>query len=167
MTATETTTKPIFTFERDWENDGTISYRNAQTLTAYHELNKERDSCSLSNFDMFCAFSKEQFAQGKASIRPLKEGEKLVSIGGGVFGTRDGISRWEKFAEDIRAQIALRCDPQEVYCYEFNNYECCIAYDGDMNAILRVADIFGWERASGVKRFNAYHSLEELKGGVE
>lgn len=151
-----------FTFNQDWDNDGTISYQNAQTLSEYHRLNEERRTADLSKFDMFCAFSDEQFERNSKTIRPLRDGEKYVSFGAGVFGTKDGIERYLKFSDDISRQISERCDPQEVYCYEFNNYESCIAYDGDVNAIRLIIELFGVERAATVKRFCAFYPLESL-----
>lgn len=117
---------------------------------------------------MFCAFSDEQFAQNSKTIRPLQEGEKYATLGAGVFGTKDGIKRYLAYSEDIDRQIRERCDPQEIYCYEFNNYESCIAYDGDLNAIRLIIGLFGSETAAKIKRFSAFYSLESLmKGGAE
>lgn len=157
-----------FTFEQNWDNDGMLEWHNAATLSEYHRLNEERNNCDLKKFDMFCAFSDEQFAQNSKTIRPLREGEKYVNFGAGVFGTRDGIERYLAYSEDIDRQIRERCDPQEIYCYEFNNYESCIAYDGDLNAIRLIIGLFGSETAATIKRFSAFYSLESLmKGGAE
>lgn len=151
-----------FIFSQDWDNDGMVQYHNAQTLSEYHRLSEENRNADLSKFDMFCAFSDEQFERNRKTIRPLTEGEKYVSFGAGVFGTRDGIERYLKFSEEIDRLIAERCDPQEVYCHEFNNYESCIAYDGDANAIRLIIELFGVERAATVKRFCAFYPLENL-----
>lgn len=151
-----------FTFEQDWDNDGMIRYSNAKTLKRYKELNEQRNSCDLTSFDMFCAFSNEQFENGSKTIRPLREGEKYVTLGAGVYGTKDGVKRYLDFAADIRRRIAEECDPQEVYCYEFNNFESCIAYDGDVNAIRHIIDVFGAETANSIKRFCAFYSIEHL-----
>lgn len=160
-------TNSNFEFHQDWDNDGMISYSHAETLSEYHRLNDERSKCDLKKFDMFCAFSDEQFARNSKTIRPLREGEKYVSFGAGVFGTRDGIERYIAYSDDIDRQIRERCDPQEVYCYEFNNYESCIAYDGDVSAIRLIIQLFGYETAAKIKRACAFYSLESLKGGKE
>lgn len=155
-------TNSKFTFKQDWDNDGMISYQNAQTLSEYHRLNEERRTVDLSKFDMFCAFSDEQFERNRKSIRPLSEGENYKSFGAGVFGTADGIARYLKYSEEINRLITEHCDPQEIYCYEFNNYESCIAYDGDANAIRLIIELFGIERAATIKRFCAFYPLENL-----
>lgn len=148
---------------QDWDNDGMLSCQNVKTIKRYEKLKDERDSCDLSKFDMFCAFSKKQFEENRKTIRPLKDGEKYVSFGAGVFGTRDGIEKYLAFSESINKRIAEECDPQEVYCYEFNNYECCIAYDGDVNAIRLVADYWGWDKAREIERWNGFYSIDYLK----
>lgn len=149
---------------QDWDNDGTLSCQNVKTIKHYKELKEERSSCDLSKFDMFCAFSKQQFEENRKHIRPLNEGEKYVSFGAGVFGTKDGIEKYLAFSESINKRIAEECDPQEVYCYEFNNYECCIAYDGDADAIRLVADYWGWDKAREIKRWCSFYSIDCLKG---
>jgi len=58
--------------------------------------------------------------------------------------------------------IFHECDPQEVYCYEYNNHECCIAFDGDIEAIRLVAGIWGVETAKTIKRRSAFYRVEEL-----
>lgn len=157
-----------FTFEQNWDNDGMLEWHNAATLSEYKRLNDELNNCDLQKFDMFCAFSDEQFARNSKTIRPLQEGEKYATLGAGVFGTKDGIKRYLAYSEDIDRQIRERCDPQEIYCYEFNNYESCIAYDGDLNAIRLIIGLFGSETAATIKRFSAFYSLESLmKGGTE
>lgn len=149
---------------QNWENDGMLVCQNVKTIKRYKELKEQRSSCDLSKFDMFCAFSNKQFEENRKHIRPLKDGEKYVSFGAGVFGTRDGIEKYLAFSESINKRIAEECDPQEVYCYEFNNYECCIAYDGDTDAIRLVADYWGWEKAREIKRYCVFYPIDFLKG---
>lgn len=151
-----------FIIEQDWEYDGMLVCHNAKTIKRYQELCNERNTCDLSKFDMFCAFSNEQFAQNSKIIRQLREGEKYVAFGTGVYGTRDGIERYLAFSRDISKRITEECDPQEVYCYEYNIYESFIAFDGDVDAIRLVADYWGWEIAKSIKRFSAFYSIESL-----
>ncbi|MDY5812914.1 MAG: hypothetical protein SPJ97_00065 [Bacteroides sp.] len=66
------------------------------------------------------------------------------------------------FYHNIRRTIAQECDPQEVYCFEFNNYESAISYDGDMEAMRVVIDFFGMEAAKHINRFCACQSIEEI-----
>ena len=100
--------------------------------------------------------------RGMKGIRPLNDGEKIYSFGAGGYGTKDGIERLFKFYEDMEARIKNECDPQEVYCYEYNNHECCIAFDGDIEAIRLVARIWGVETAKTIKRRSAFYRVEEL-----
>lgn len=152
-----------FEFNQDWENDGMLVLKNAKTLNRYQELCRERDETDVSKFRCFFAFSEEQLKQGQKSIK-LKPNEKLVSFGGGGFGVEDGVNKYFAHLNEVHNRIKTECDPQEVYCYEFNNYESFIAFDGDVNAIRLVAAIWGQETASKVKRFSAFYSLEKLFG---
>lgn len=155
-----------FTYEPDFDNyDGMFVYKNAKTLDRYQELKQEASNVDLYKYDMFVAFSVKDFKEEAKKIRSLKKGEKYVSIGGGIFGTRDGVDKYFDFLKSIDKKIAAECDPEEVYVYEYNNYESAIAYDGDMNAIKTVASYFGWDVAKKIKRYTAYHSFEEMMGG--
>lgn len=109
--------------------NGVLEYKNAKPLKRYRELKDEQANVDTKKYDVFFAFSIAQFEEGLKSIRPLAEGEKLVRIGGGGFGTKDGAKRLFEFYESIDAKIKAECDPQEVYVYEYNNHECCIAWD--------------------------------------
>lgn len=158
-----------FTFWQDCDDyDGMLSWEGARTLDLYRELkdgfNSRKD---LKAYDMFAAFNDRQFEEGKASIRHLREGEKLVTIGMGVFGTRDGVDRYIRDCHAMSGRIAEECDPQEIYCEEYNDHESMISWDGDKLAVLAVADIFGWEACERIVRFSARYTLKELKGGVE
>lgn len=151
-----------FEFNEDIENDYLMTWKNARTLGRYKALCKERDSVDVKKYDCFFAFGNESFARGMKGIRPLNDGEKIYSFGVGGYGTKDGIERLFKFYEDMEARIKNECDPQEVYCYEYNNNECCIAFDGDIEAIRLVAGIWGVETAKTIKRRSALYRVEEL-----
>lgn len=45
---------------------------------------------------------------------------------------------------------------------KYNNHECCIAFDGDIEAIRLVAGIWGVETAKTIKRRSAFYRVEEL-----
>lgn len=156
-----TTIAPVFTFEQNWDNDGMLDWHNAKTLARYKELDNAHPD--MSNLPVFFAFGQQQFNEHLAVFR-RKYGEDAVikSAGAGLYGTVEGIRAVFKFYDDKHKQIAEECDPQEIYCYEFNNYESCIAYDGDLNAIRKVLDLFGEEAARGVKRFCDFYSIESL-----
>lgn len=150
-----------FEFGQNPEYDGMLAWRHAKTLTRYRELRKEQTEMDVSKYRCFFAFSREQLVQGQKSIG-LKEGERLVSFGCGGYGTEDGVRQMFARLEEIESRIKTECDPQEVYCYEFNNHESFLSFDGDVDAIRLVKGIFGLETALKIKRFSAFYSLESL-----
>lgn len=150
-----------FEFEQNPEYDGMLAWRHAKTLKRYRELRKEQTEMDVSKYRCFFAFSREQLVQGQKSIG-LKEGERLVSFGCGGYGTEEGVKQMFARLEEIENQIKTECDAQEVYCYEFNNHESFLAFDGDVDAIRLVKGIFGLETALKIKRFSAFYSLESL-----
>lgn len=64
------------------ENDGGIVMHNANTIERYKELQQEKSNINCYRYDCFFAFGNQQFDDGLKKIRPLNEGEKLVSVGG-------------------------------------------------------------------------------------
>lgn len=153
-----------FEYTQDYGNDGMISYRNAHTLKRYKELCKERNEVDVKKYDCFFAFSNQQFSEGLKSIRPLKEGEKIVSIGAGGYGTRDGVDRLFAYYDEVNARIKAECDPQEVYVYEYNNHESFISWDGDLEAIRLIYSIWGEEVARKIDRKSVFYPIEHLYG---
>lgn len=151
-----------FTFKQNWDNDGIMEWENAKTIDRYKELVDSRNRIKLTTFDCFIAFSDKQFKEGVDSIRPLSDGEKLISFCPGGYGTSDGVDRLIEYYDGIREQIISECDPQEVYCYEYNNYESCINYDGDKEAIKLIADYWGLDVARTINRKTAYYAIEDI-----
>lgn len=149
-------------FYRDLDSGGCIVMLNPQTIKRYLQLQEESRTINLSDFDVFVAFTEAQYEVGLNSIRPLKDGEKIYRIPGGGFGTHDGIGRLCKYYESQHDKIKKECEPQEVYFEEYNNHECMIAFDGDLEAIKIVIDIFGAEAARNVLRFNIYNTIDEI-----
>lgn len=140
-------------YYRDWENyDGGVVMLNPQTINRYKELIKERNEVDITKFDCFFAFSDKQFNEGLKKIRPLKEGEKLVPLCGGGFATKDGVERLSAYYKSVDDKIRQECDPQEVYFYEYNNFECMISWDGDEEAINLVESYFGSDIAKSIVR---------------
>ena len=146
----------------DWDSDGFLIITNASTLKRYEELEDSKQSIRFEDFNMFCAFTDEQFNLGLRSIRSLNDGEKIRSLGAGVFGTKDGIDRFFKAQRKTDDIIAEECNPQEVYYYEYNNYESCINFDGDLDAIRKVASIWGWEVARTINRLSTCYTIDEI-----
>ena len=86
--------------------------------------------------DCFFAFSNEQCARGLKEHN-LKR-EDVYNGGAGLCGTKEGIAKVKAFYDNIYKQIAIECDPQEVYNYELSNHE-----GNDEEAYKIVTDIFG------------------------
>jgi len=145
-------------FRRD--SEGAVKMLAPKTIDRYKELS--RIDVNLSLFDIFVAFTSEQFAKGLKTIRPLREGEKLINFGCGLFGTRDGVERYENYCKSRNEAIAQECDPQEVYFYEYNNHECMYDWEGDKAAIEKVIELFGANVAKSIKRFSEYVRIEEV-----
>ncbi len=140
-------------YSRDWEHtDGGVVMHNAKTLGTYRRLQDEKYHIDCYRFDCFFAFDNKQFAANLKNIRPLKEGEKLVSVGAGMYGTRDGVDRYFAALDEIDARIKQDCDAQEVYFYEYNNHECQISWDGDIEPYKIIKRIWGEEVANNLVR---------------
>lgn len=107
-------------------------------------------------WECFFAFSNQQFAEGKKKMGI--EDKKLYDGGHGLYGTREGIKKLFADYDAIDKEIAEKCDPQDVYDYEWNNHECSITND-DEDAINIVIRIFGKEIARTVKRRFAYSEI--------
>ena len=59
------------------------------------------------------------------------------------FATKVGAKRLFEFYDAINDKIHSEYGPQEVYFYEYDNHECCIAWDGDLEAIKIIIGIWG------------------------
>lgn len=150
-----------FQVTQDWENDGILSYSNAQTLDHYCDLKKAMNEHRHPEVEF--AFGKEQFDKMLSILKPkLKEGEKIIAFGSGGFATPYGYNQLVKFYDEMNERIKNECDPQEVYVYQYNNYECCIAYEGDTHAIKYVLDIFGEEKCRTIKRYRVQMTIDQL-----
>lgn len=134
------------------ENGGGIVMHNANTIERYKELQQEKLNIDCYRYDCFFAFSNQQFDDGLKKIRPLNEGEKLVSMGGGMYGTRDGVDKFFAAYDVIYEKIKQECNPQEVYFYEYNNHECQTSWDGDVEPFRIVERIWGAETAAKIVR---------------
>ena len=126
--------------------------RNARTLKRYQQLQDEKYHIDCYKYDCFFAFGDKQFAENSKRIRPLREGEKYVSAGAGLYGTRDGLDRFFAAYNAVDEKVKQECDPQEVYFYEYNNHECQISWDGDVEPYRIVKRIWGEETASKLVR---------------
>lgn len=140
-------------YRRDWEEtDGGVVMRHVRTLKRYAELQEEKNRLDCYKYDCFFAFGNKQFEENSKRIRPLREGEKYVSAGCGLYGTRDGLDKFFAALDAIDEKIKQECDPQEVYFYEYNNHECQLSWDGDFEPIRIVKRIWGDETAAKIAR---------------
>jgi hypothetical protein len=109
--------------------------------------------------ECFFAFSTEQFNEGKKNI---PEGKKILSATMGLYGTREGITKLLAFYDANTAEIGQKCDPQEVYDFEFDNHECSYTCD-DTEVIKLIISYFGEEKAATVKRRHAFSKVADIK----
>lgn len=100
--------------------------------------------------ECFWAFSKIQFEEGleKKSLQK----DQITNGGSGLYGTQKGIDKLHDFYESRAEEIKIKCNPQEIYDYEFVNHEC--EYTGnDREAIQIVKEYFGEKSIKNLKRF--------------
>jgi hypothetical protein len=100
----------------------------------YQEIKQQQPELK----EVFFAFNEEQFKEGKNKIGD----KKIYSGGAGAYGTKEGFEELENFTQQQRERIARECTAQEVYNYEYSNYEC--GYTGDnTDAVEMVRYYFG------------------------
>lgn len=160
-------TNPNLKIWQDWDNDGLLRYKGEKTINRYIEIKKRGDNIPFEKFDCFIAFNDKQFEEGIKNIRPLKEGEKYTSLGSGIYGTADGVERLvkhlKKQSRKKDTDIRQECVPEEVYIYEYNNYESCISYHGDLEAMKIIMELFGVTQARKIKRYHALYTIDQIK----
>lgn len=150
------------TVYQDPENDYALYISGARTLKTYHKLAYDTHP-NCYEYRCFYAFGNEQFQQGCRNIHlDTEHGEKVVNGGSGLYGTEEGLRKYFAFYDDLYKQIAEQCDPEEVYYYEYNNFECCLDWDGDERAICRVIKLFGADAARKIHRLRAFSSIDAL-----
>lgn len=106
----------------------------------------------------FFAFNLKQLEEGKAKAG-ITPGETIYRGGCGLYGTREGLRKFSADTDAILARVSVECDPQDVYNYEFNNYECELTCD-DQEAIRVIISHFGEEVARTVSRRFALCAVE-------
>lgn len=160
------TTRGILHYYRDFDRyEGSIIMQDAQTIDKYREIKSSHPDCD--ECGVFFAFSKKQFDEGYGRLVRLgkiKDGEKIKydkSVSG-LQGTEDGIYKFHKFYDDRDKRIPKECDPQEVYFYEYNNYESMFDWSGDAEAMRLIILYFGVDVAKTIKRYSDYKPIEEL-----
>lgn len=154
------TTKGILDYDID--DEGGIKMENPQTIDTYKQIRDEQPSTE--EYEVFFAFTNKRFEE---------EEKKLIARGittklyrgpvAGMFGTRQGILNFLDFYKKKDQRYRELCDPQEIYFYEYNNYESMYGSEGDIEAICTIINIFGEKVAKKIKRYSAYHTLEYAK----
>lgn len=124
-------------------------------MTNYIEIKSKHPEM----IECFFAFSDQHLSKGIKEKIP--EGKEIFSGGMGLYGTREGIKKFLAFYDAITVEIGEKCDPQEVYDYEYNNHECSYTCD-DTEAIKIVVSYFGEEKSTKVKRRHAIIEIENL-----
>ena len=170
----ETATKSTVKAERNPEWEGSLRITGDRTLRLYRQLQEEQRSIPVDKYGLFFAFSKEQFETGYKGLVQrglIADGDKVRSFGGGCYGTAAAFNRWAEEAEAIDRRIAAECDLLEVYYEEYNNYECCLDWDGDLRAVEKVISIFGADRVRAEltddKRFRHWGNIDGIIAEME
>jgi hypothetical protein len=114
-------------------------------------------------FGVFFAFSDNQLLEGLEKFGYKKSDIVHVNYPGlGLYGPREKCRAFLDEYDRRAERVAKECNPQDVYEYEFNNYEC--DYTGnDEEAIGIVFSIFGKDRAKTVERRRICKSLDEIE----
>lgn len=154
---TTTRTANGVTYYQDWEQEGHIVIIDPKTTALYHQL-KYNDQPPAGEY--FWAFSTEQFKQ-QLKAKKL-EGKPLCRVGGGLYGTHEGIEALEAYYASVSERIRAECNPQEVYLYECNNHEYMYNLDGDEEAIKIIMQYWGEDVARTIRRVSPVYSVEEI-----
>ena len=103
----------------------------------YEELKEKARTMPM--VGIFYAFDNEQFVKGCIECGYLKAGQtiddfkksdiKLIGDGFGGYGTREAFDNRNKQYEEIDNEIRQRCQPDDIFRYEFWNYECYYTMD--------------------------------------
>lgn len=168
-TTTATAVRPAtLRVTQDWDNDGFLRISGAKTIRRYLDINQQMHKLPVDKWGIFFAFSPDQFKTGYEGLVKrglIKEGDIIKDFGGGCFGTKEAMTRWSQEVNALEDQIRAECDPYEVYLEEYNNFECCIDWDGDDRAVEKVLSIFGLRRTKDAlngKRFRVCSSIDAI-----
>ena len=152
----------MMTYQIDMNNDGYVRMAGATTIDRYKAL-KYDEQPPKGNY--FWAFDRKQLAAGYMRLKEsgaVSEPNQLVKAGGGLFGTRQALHDLHMWEIKRGARIADECDPQEVYLYEYNNHESFISWDGDLEPIMIIISIWGYEVAQKIERLSITKTIEQI-----
>lgn len=117
----------------------------------------------------FFAFGQDQFTTNKIGEEPF------VSMGAGLYCSETNAptlaEAFHKFVDEKNEQIKKECTPQEVFDYEYNNYECDYTNDVE-NPCMYIIELYGMDtlkkmakannrKARQIKNFLAYEYREK------
>lgn len=118
-------------------------------MSKYAELKRKAvDDAPMDG--IFYAFSDEQFADGLAKCgytqADVDRGD-IVTDGLGGYGTMKAFDKRNEFYAQCNERIKRECMPDEIFSYEYLNYEC--NYTGDIEDALKVTQsYFPWYKPS-------------------
>lgn len=144
-------------YRLDWNCDGSIRMHKPKTVDLYHKLKYDFNA---EMHDCFFAFSDQQFNEGVEKFN--LHGKKLYHAGMGLYGTKEGIDDFFEQYKDPEKEIKEKCNPQEVYFFEYNNHECMINWEGDLDPIKIIISIWGEDVAKTIVRRSAGRSIDEI-----
>lgn len=107
----------------------------------------------------FFAFNQKQYNEG-VSKNELNL-DDVCSFGNGLYGTIEAVNAFYKSYEDRAEKIKNECTPQEVYDYEYANYECNWIAE-DTEAIKCCLAYFSVEECESITRYNGCLSIQDI-----
>lgn len=148
------TTKGTLIYFIDWLcTEGSVVMLNPQTIKYYQRTKDSHPDCD--KYGVFFAFNNEQYTEGYNHLVDLcfiSKGDKICQCQNGAFGTKESLDAFFDFYIQRDKDIPKNCDPQEVYFYEYNNYECMYAWNGDKEAYDIIVELWGEETAKTITR---------------
>lgn len=137
---------------------------NAKTINRYRELCDKQSNFTSPEITYIFAGSTEE-ANRKCDEwlkRICKTKDDIVVGPSGMVATKEAYKQWIDNINECNRLIKEECDPNEVYWYEFNNYECPINSEGDTRPIEFIIEIFGEEVARKIRRYRAFMTIDQI-----
>ena len=126
----------------------------------YSEYKKQK--INDNDLKFFFAFGDEQFEKGLIELNKKFNtnltAKDLVAGFGGMVGVKEDIIEYFNRIDENHKKIPELFSAQDVYDYEFGNYECDYVCD-DEEAINIVVEIFGEDAVKKVKRQYGYKEI--------
>lgn len=149
------TTKGTLEYFIDWScTEGSVVMLNAKTVSFYYKT-RYKTHPDADRYGVFFAFSDQQFEEGYNRLADrgfISKGDKIYKCKNGAYGTQNSLKAFFDSYARRDDEIKAECDPQEVYFFEYNNYECMYAWDGDKEAYYIIVELWGEETAKTITR---------------